>query len=67
MAADWHGWIMAREGLRKELEAMGVKVGPWDSKLEIFRQCRLSSDAFVRLAKHKGKFLWKLSRIRKGK
>lgn len=66
MAADWHGWIMAGEKARKELESLGITVGPWDSKLEIFRQCRLSGQAFIRLSHFRGKYLWKLSRIRKG-
>lgn len=65
MSTDWHGWIMGREIHRKELEALGITVGPWDAKLEIFRQCRLSSDAFVRLSRFKGRFLWKLSRVRR--
>ncbi len=65
MAIEWYGWIMSREDCRPELEAMGVKLGAWDPKLEVFRNCELSDKALVRLMKFKGRFLWKLSKTRK--
>jgi len=64
MALKWYGWIMAREDCKKELEAMGIKLGPYDQKLEIFGRCELTAEAFVRLMAFRGRFLWKLSRKR---
>lgn len=64
MVADWYGWIMGREDRRAELEAMGIKLGPWDPKLQIFSRCFLSSEAFARLARNRGRFLWKLTRVK---
>lgn len=67
MGAQWHGWIMVLDGERRraELEAMGVELGEWDPALQIYNRCLLSDQAFARLLKRRGRYLWKLSRIRK--
>ncbi len=65
MAAEWYGWIMSREDRRGELEEMGIKLGDWNPKLEIFSGCEVSGQALIRLMQFKGRFLWKLNRIRR--
>lgn len=67
MGADWHGWIMVvvSEDRKVELEAMGIELGPYDPSLEIFKGCLLSDGARVRLMRHRGEYLWKLSRVRR--
>lgn len=69
MKAQWHGWIMVvgTANRRGELEAMGIRLGPYDTKLELYTRCLLSDHAMATLLKHRGKFLWKLSRIRTDK
>lgn len=64
MAGFWRGWIMAIEVLdgskRKELEDMGIVVGPFDAQKSIYRNCLVSQRSYVQLLKKKGRFLWKL-------
>jgi hypothetical protein len=48
---------------RKELEDMGIVVGPFDAQKQIYRNCLVSQRAFVQLLKKKGRFLWKLKHV----
>jgi len=52
------GWVVAYEDERKQLEDLGVRLGPWDSRTVTFENCEFDDEAIKRLEKHWGTFYW---------
>jgi hypothetical protein len=65
------GWVGAgtavkvadREGIRTELEAMGIVVGTWDEASEGFEDCTVSPEALDKLDERWGEFFWSLRSV----
>jgi hypothetical protein len=66
MSGYWYGWIMALNNLGDkgdELRAMGIVLGRFDQKTQIYNNCTVSDRGFVQLMKKKGRFLWHLRAV----
>ena len=60
------GWIMALNHLGdkgQELKEMGIVLGPFDQKTQIYSNCKVPDRAFVQLLKRRGRFLWHLRSV----
>ncbi len=54
------GWIIARKEAGPELEALGVRLGPYDEGEGSFESCEVSAEAFEKLNPLWGRFYWGL-------
>lgn len=66
MARFRFGWIMALNHLGDkgpELREMGVVLGPFDHRTQIYNNCKVSDRAFVHLLKQRGRFIWHLKSV----
>jgi len=60
MATMYRGWINGQEKDASVLTAIGIKLGPWDTKSEAWTLCEVPADAMEKLNGWRGQFIWGL-------
>lgn len=61
MPQIYRGWIHGRHEDAEVLEALGVKLGPWNEDLQAWTNCDVTPAVLDRLDKRWGRFLWGLN------
>jgi len=58
MATIYRGWISGRQKEAELLTSIGIKLGPWDPKEEVWSPCDVPVDAMEKLDPRWGQFIW---------